>query len=296
MAGIEEIADELYGLPPDEFTAARTRYEKEAKAAGERDEAARIHSLAKPTVPAWLANQLVRSHRSELEPLLKLGAALRDATEKLDGDQLRKLSRQQQKVMYALVQHARALARAAGRSVSEDAARALEDTLRAALADELAARFLLLGRLTDALHSSDFGTSFGSGFGAGALANVVPLSREASAGSSSQSAKPERPPRDEQQQLAEHALAEAERALAAATAALEEAQSRATDADQAAFAAHERVADVRQRLEEASAAASYADRHRRDVAGALEQAERTVRDADRKAADAQKRRDRLANA
>ncbi len=62
---------------------------------------------------AWLANQLVRSHRAELEPLLELGGALRDATEKLDGDQLRELSRQQQKVMYALVQQARALARAA---------------------------------------------------------------------------------------------------------------------------------------------------------------------------------------
>ena len=37
MADIEEIADELYGLPPEEFTAARTRHEKEAKAAGDRD-------------------------------------------------------------------------------------------------------------------------------------------------------------------------------------------------------------------------------------------------------------------
>ena len=26
MADIEQIADELYGLPPEEFTAARTRY------------------------------------------------------------------------------------------------------------------------------------------------------------------------------------------------------------------------------------------------------------------------------
>jgi len=89
MAGIEEIADELYGLPPEEFTAARTRYEKEAKAAGARDEAAHIHSLAKPTVTAWLANQLARTHRDELEPLLEVGAGLRDATRNLDGDQLR---------------------------------------------------------------------------------------------------------------------------------------------------------------------------------------------------------------
>ena len=75
MPDIDEVADELYGLPPEEFTAARTRHEKEAKAAGDRAAAAEIHGLAKPTVTGWLANQLVRSHRSSLEPVLELGAA-----------------------------------------------------------------------------------------------------------------------------------------------------------------------------------------------------------------------------
>ncbi len=292
MPDFEEVADELYGLPPDEFTAARTRYEKEAKAAGDRSGASRIHSLGKPTVTAWLANQLVRSHRSELEPLLELGAALRDATQKLDGDQLRELSRQQQKVMYALVQQARALARAAGRSVSEDAARALEETLRAALADELAARFLLLGRLTDALHSSDFGTGFGSEFGT-ATANVIPIGRRAGT-ALSQSDTPQQAPRDEQRQLAEHALVEAGRVLAAATTALSDAQASATAAAEAAATAHSRVEELRQQLEEASTSASDADRRRKEVAIELERAERAVRGAERKVADAQERRDRLA--
>ena len=156
MADIDEIADELYGLQPDEFTAARTRHEKEAKAAGDRDLAARIHSLGKPTVTAWLANQLVREHRDQLEPLLELGAGLREATRTLAGEQLRALSRQQHELVYALVQHARQLARAAGRSVTEDTARGLEETLRAALADEDVADVLLAGHLTDALHTSGF--------------------------------------------------------------------------------------------------------------------------------------------
>lgn len=52
MPDIDEVADELYGLPLEEFTAARTRYEKDAKAAGDRHAAAGIHSLAKPTVTA----------------------------------------------------------------------------------------------------------------------------------------------------------------------------------------------------------------------------------------------------
>jgi hypothetical protein len=289
MPDIDEVADELYGLPPEEFTAARTRYEKEAKAAGDRSAATDIHGLAKPTVTAWLANQLVRAHRSELEPLLELGGALRDATENLDGDQLRELSRQQQKVMYALVQQARALARAAGRSVSEDAVRGLEETLRAALADEQAGGLLLAGHLTDGLHSSDFGSGFGSG--SDDIADVIPISRKLSGVSPS---RPERPPRDEQRQRAEYALAEAGRALADAAAARDDAQARATEAEQAAVSAHKRVEELRQQLEEAGSAASDADRNRREVAGALEQAERIVRGAERRNAEARERRDRLA--
>ena len=128
MPGIDEIADALYGLPPEQFTAARTQYEKEAKAAGDRDAAAVIHAMAKPSVTAWLANQLVREHRDELQPLLELGAGLRDATRNLAGDQLRTLSRQQHQLVHALVLQARHLARTAERSVSDDAVRGLEET------------------------------------------------------------------------------------------------------------------------------------------------------------------------
>jgi hypothetical protein len=294
MPDVDAIADELYGLPPEEFTAARTHYEKEAKAAGDRDEAARIHSLAKPSVTAWLANQLVRSHRSEIEPLLELGGALRDATRDLAGDQLRALSQQQHKLMYALVQQARALARAAGRSVSEDAARALEETLRAALADEEAANLLLAGHLTEALHSSEFDSGFGFGSGGDTDAKVIPISRKAAAGSRSQSAGPERTPRDEQRQRAEYNLVEAGRALADATSALDGVRARVADADQAAVSSHTRVEELRQQLEAASHAASDTDRQRREFASELERAERAVRGAERRRGEAQEHRDRLA--
>ena len=188
-----------------------------------------------------------------------------------------------------LVQQARGLARAAGRSISEDAVRGLEDTLRAALADERAASLLLAGRLTDALHSSDFGSGFGST--SDDLADVIPISRKLAGVSPSQ---PDRPPRGEQRQLAEHALVEAERALAAATTALEEAQARADSADKAAVAAHARVEGLRQQLEEASSAASDADHARRELASEVERAERAVRGAERRRVEAQERRDRVA--
>jgi hypothetical protein len=289
----DEVADELYGLPPDEFTAARTRYEKEAKAAGNREEAAHIRALAKPSVTAWLANQLAREHRAELEPLLELGAGLRDATRNLAGDQLRELSRQQSKLVYALVQQARQLARNAGRSVSEDVARGLDETLRAALADEEAGSLLLAGRLTDALQTSGFESAFGGANGTGD-AKVIPITSHKDSGGRRGASEDER-------LRAEQRLVDAQRALADATASLESAQAEATEVEAAAVAAQQRVEklrqqldELRQRLDDASNAASDSERRRRDQAAVVQRAERAVQAAQRKAADAQDDRDRLA--
>jgi hypothetical protein len=292
VPSFDEIADELYGLPPEEFTAARTRYEKDAKAAGHRDEAARIHALATPSVTAWLANQLAREHRDELEPLLKLGAGLRDATRNLAGDQLRELSRQQHQLVYALVKQARQLARAAGRNVSEDAARALDETLRAALADDKAGSLLLGGRLTDALQTSGFGTGFGEGFDCTGGAKVIPISRNAR--SSSKDSGGCRGASEEERLEAEKVLADAKQLLAEANAALADAQAQATETEEVAASAQQKLEELRQQLEDASAAASDIERLRREQVTALQRAERAVRVAERTAADAQGRRDRIA--
>ncbi|HEY8789143.1 MAG TPA: hypothetical protein VIM10_08460 [Actinopolymorphaceae bacterium] len=153
---IDRVADELYALPPEDFIGARTALEKEAKAAGAKELAVAIHQLGRPNLVAWLANQLVRERGDEVRPLLELGAALREATATLSGPDLRELSRQQYQVVYALVQQAKALARAAGRKVSPDTERGLQDSLHAALADEAAADLLLAGRLTTSLQRIGF--------------------------------------------------------------------------------------------------------------------------------------------
>jgi len=294
VPSIDEIADSLYGLPPEQFTAARTQYEKEAKAAGDRDAAARIHAMAKPSVPAWLANQLAREHRDELQPLLELGAGLRNATRNLAGDQLRTLSRQQHQLVYALVEQARKLARAADRSVSDDAARGLEETLHAALADEQAASLLLAGRLTNALHSSGLDSALAdTADTADTATNVIPLHRKDSRSSSENSAG-RRQPREQERGRAEQDLIEAERALADATAALNNAQGLAAAADQAAATAQERIDELRQHLDEATSAASDADRRREEHKRALRRAELAVRTAERQSVGAHDRRDRIA--
>ena len=186
-SGVEEAADELYGLSPRAFTAARDARAKEAKDAGDKEAAAEIKALRKPTVTAWLANQLVRQHADEVRPLLELGSALREATATVSGPQLRELSRQRNDVVRALVRQARRLAADAGQAVSEDVARGLEETLNAALADPDQAELLLKGRLSVQLKHTGYGPAEGSTSAAGtppaapAKAKPVPGHRQPTA-------------------------------------------------------------------------------------------------------------------
>ncbi|WP_051366004.1 hypothetical protein [Hamadaea tsunoensis] len=144
---------DLYGLTPEEFTAARTAAAQEAKAAGDAGRAREISALRKPTTVAWLVNRLVRDHRDEVDELLALGDTLREATRTLDGAQLRELGRRQQELVAGLVQRARAV-----RPVGEDAARQIADTLQAAMADPAAAAELRAGMLVKPLERGGFPT------------------------------------------------------------------------------------------------------------------------------------------
>ena len=123
----DAIADELYGLPLDDFIPVRARREKQAKGANDRKLAAEIHRLAKPNAVAWLVNQLVRNQPKDIQTLVVLGSEMRKATANLSGDRLRDLSRQQHQVVRGLVEKAEHLSNAAGRRLSADGARSLND-------------------------------------------------------------------------------------------------------------------------------------------------------------------------
>jgi hypothetical protein len=157
---LEEVADGLYAKVPDEFVAARDAAVRQARADGDNALAAALAGLRRPTVGAWLANLLVREHRSELTDLVELGSALRDAQSSLDGVALRDLARQRQQVVAALVGLARRAAAEQGRRVGAAPAAELESTLVAALADPDAAQRLLAGQLSSSLAYA------GLGFGA----------------------------------------------------------------------------------------------------------------------------------
>ena len=82
----DEVADELYEVPPEEFVALRKVRQDDAQADGDRALAADIGALPKPSVAAWVCNLLVRAHREEIPGLVQLGELLREAQQNLAGE------------------------------------------------------------------------------------------------------------------------------------------------------------------------------------------------------------------
>jgi hypothetical protein len=79
----DRATDRLYGLPLDEFTAARNKLAGELKRSGDSAAATRVRNLAKPTRSAGAINRAVRSNRREAKALLSAADKLRDAQERL---------------------------------------------------------------------------------------------------------------------------------------------------------------------------------------------------------------------
>jgi hypothetical protein len=148
---VGQVADELYDLRPEDFTAARDARAAQARQAGDRAAAADIKALRRPTVGAWLANLLAHRSPSSVDAVLSLGAELRRAQESLDGAALRRLSGRRQQVVSELRDEARRLAQAEGARPSDAALAELEQTLDAAVTDPAAAEVLRAGHLSAAL-------------------------------------------------------------------------------------------------------------------------------------------------
>ncbi|MGO8852521.1 MAG: hypothetical protein ACLQIK_20710 [Mycobacterium sp.] len=149
----DDELDSLYSVPPDAFTAERTKLAAAAKKRGDTADAKRISAARKPTTAAWIVNRLALTRRDAAQRLGDLGDRLRDAHGALNGDRIRELSAQQHKLIDQL---ARAAFDAAGvespsSSVRDDVA----GTLQAAVADpDVRSR---LGRLARPEQWSGFG-------------------------------------------------------------------------------------------------------------------------------------------
>lgn len=154
---LDSAADELYGVPADEFAEHRTRLAKQARAAGDKALAASIGKLRKPVLAAALVNDLVRAEPAELHELAELGEQMREAHRELRGPQLRALSEQRQQLLQRLTDLVRDTAEQDGRSVTEPVLAQVRGTFDAAIADQAAEAAVLSGRLTTVLSYTGFG-------------------------------------------------------------------------------------------------------------------------------------------
>jgi hypothetical protein len=247
-AALDELAAELYGLAPQDFTAARNA--RAAKAGG--DLARSVKALRKPTVAAWAVNLLVRD--GQLGEAVELSRALHEAQDDLDAAELTALGRQRRQLVAALTRRAADLADAAGTALSAAARDDVSSTVNAAIVDAAVAAAVLTGRLVRPVD---------------AAADPAALA-EAVGGSLPGVAAPAAPSRDDlaerrARKAAEAAAREADRAASEAGRTLARAEARLTKARERVDHLAERIDDVRTelaRLEDDARGAADAQRER----------------------------------
>jgi hypothetical protein len=223
---LEHELDELYGLPLEQFTKARNDLAARLRKAHQAEAAEQIKSLRKPTVAAWTANQLARSHPDLIAALVEAGDRLRNVQQRaLAGKEpqaaVNEATGRERDAVRALVTAAR---KELGSRASPQLLDRLTQTLRAAAVEPELARTLAAGRLTEELQAVGFGT----------LEAVAPRRRDDSAARKAARERVKQP-RAEARRLA----AEAHAAERAADDAVREAERLRSEADERRRAAEQ---------------------------------------------------------
>ena len=160
-----EIA-RLYGLSLDEFTPARDALARTLRQAGDREAAAEIKALRKPTLPAWALNQAQRRDPARVAELLRAGAGLRDAQQRVVAgggrDELRDAAAAERRLVDALVACAEGELDASGHAVNASLQGKLRATAHAAAVNDEPGGLLAAGLLVRDYELSDLGL-MGSG-------------------------------------------------------------------------------------------------------------------------------------
>ncbi|MFH5211919.1 hypothetical protein [Antrihabitans spumae] len=256
---IDDVANELYGGDPADFIEVRKARAAQARKEGDRELATEIGKFRKPTTVGWLVNLLAWETPDDIDAVLQLGAALREAQRHLSGAELRRLTTQRQQIVRKLARKAGELAQERGRDVGEDALREVGQTLHAAMADDDIAEQVRLGRIVTAANYEGFGPAGLTVVGGKAPERVAP-----------------KPKRDRS------ALLEATRAeLDEATAALTDATTAAASAQEEAAEASAAVEDVEQRIAELKDELERAEQERQFARSAEKVATDTAKRADR---------------
>jgi hypothetical protein len=160
-------SDDLYGLPLERFVPERSALARELRTSGRREEASAVAALRKPSVSAWLVNQLVRSQHHAVEDLFAAGNALRDAQSGVlagsaQAPALRQATERERAAVDALLDKARGLLSSDGHEPSRVILDRVAETLHAAALDDDARKLIGGGRLERELRHVGFGAGLGA--------------------------------------------------------------------------------------------------------------------------------------
>jgi hypothetical protein len=277
--------DRLYQAPLGEFTAARNALAARIKAAQGADAAAHVKALVKPSIAAWVLNQLYWRHQPEFMALLMAGDALRQAQQqRLGGAEVdvAPSTRARQSAIDALLALATDVLKDGGHQPSPDMRQRLLGSLDALAAYGTGALAPRAGRLTEDVPAPGFAALAGLAAAAGAGGPQPAEGAPADV-------PPARPAAVTLSVVARRSQEKAQAAVAQAEAAVEAARGEATRAADASTAADTAWQQARDRLLEAQKAVGEAtvgeqsaraerDERRRDS----QRAGLTVRDAEKR--------------
>jgi hypothetical protein len=245
--------DELFGVDPDEFVATRDALVRERRAAGDKDAAAAIKALRRPTLPLWAVNQIARRDNDVAIELVEAATAARHAQDEIlgGGDRtvLRDALERRKDALEAAASVARRALDDSGRS-GEAQAREIENALLDVVSHEPLTDAFARGELTGLDATADALDVFAS------VAPVVDISTARAQKPSAQQRRAAEKLERHQAEAAEAAdhLREETRALADAQAVFDRAE-RQLEAARRAFDAAEKTAHRTARAEADAAAA-----------------------------------------
>ena len=280
-----ESEDELYGLDPNDFVAARNDLVKRLKKAGDKGRATEVAALKRPTPAAWAVNQLVRDRRADVEELVRLGEVVREAQDRaLAGDEpgdLRQAGRSRRDALARLVDRADHLLVGRGGATGAHSG-PVAATLEAASLDADAGATVLAGRLATELQPP-------SGFGAFDLTVAPAPSRSKPKPAPAAEAEPAEADEAAQRE-AESAVDEARRRWEEQTAKAKEAVENVATRRKTVQHAEAEIADLEDRLTRAQRQLRAAARDAELAEDAASRAEDTVSRAAERLRDAERRR------
>jgi hypothetical protein len=132
----EREVDRLYGLPLEDFTKARDDLARRLRSDGDREAAADVRALRKPTAAAWAVNQGVRANERAAKRVVRAGGKLAGAS----GRSLREAMAEEGKAVEAMVAAVEGAAGAG--TLSRASLDRVRETIRAVASDdELRAQF-----------------------------------------------------------------------------------------------------------------------------------------------------------